>query len=107
MSQAMIVQTQFLSKRYEIKNCVGTSALVTRLNWNERNCTTKLYLNGMLVTFGSSFPGPPCIIKPSIVVPENDDYTKHLFTTRSQIAGEIYRLVFNTGEKLQLESLHV
>lgn len=34
MSQAMIVQTQFLSKRYEIKNCVGTSALEVRLNWN-------------------------------------------------------------------------
>jgi len=32
MSQAMIVQTQFLSARYEIKNCVGTSALGARIN---------------------------------------------------------------------------
>lgn len=35
MSQAMIVQTQILSKRYEIKNCVGTSALETRVSFND------------------------------------------------------------------------
>lgn len=28
----MIVQTQFLSGRYEFKNCVGTSALGARIN---------------------------------------------------------------------------
>lgn len=38
MSQAMIVQTQFLSARYEIKNCVGTSALGARINVRKRRC---------------------------------------------------------------------
>lgn len=32
LCQAMIVQTQFLSARYDIKNCVGTSALGARIN---------------------------------------------------------------------------